>query len=50
MLTLNLYLKIDNCKINSEKLSRTKIGKDIPWEYLMSTIWAFEHIENKHSS
>ena len=28
---------------------KTKIGKHIPCEYSMSTIWGFDHIENKHS-
>ena len=50
MLTLNHSLKnIDNCKNNPEKFSTTKIGKHIPCGYSMSTIRAFDHIENKHN-
>ena len=30
-------------------LQKQKIGEDIPGEYLMSTIWGFDHIENKHA-
>ena len=41
--------KIDNCKNNPEKSSTTKIGKRIPCKYSMSTIWAFDHIENENS-
>ena len=41
----SLIKKIVGCA-NSLK---TKIGKHIPCEYSMSTIWGFDHIENKHS-
>ena len=30
-------------------VSTTKIGEHIPCGYSMSTIWAFDHIENKHT-
>ena len=30
-------------------LQKQKIGGDISGEYLMSTIWGFDHIENKHA-
>ena len=45
----HLIKKIDNCKNNPDKFSTTKIGEHIPCGYLMSTIWAFDNIENKHS-
>ena len=49
MLVLNLYLKkIDGCGNNSENSSATKIGEHIPCRYSMSTIRAFDHMENKH--
>ena len=35
--------------VGSANSSKTKIGKHIPCEYSMSTIWGFDHIENKHS-
>ena len=38
---------MDECANNPEKSSTTKIGENIPCGYLMSTIWAFDHIENK---
>ena len=41
--------KIDNCKNNPEKSSTTKVGEHIPFGYSMSTIWAFDNIDNKHS-
>ena len=34
---------------NSETSSTTKIGEHIPCGYSMSTIWAFDNIENKHT-
>ena len=43
-----LVKKIDGCANNPEKSSTTKIGDHIPSGYLMSTIWAFNDIENKH--
>ena len=51
MLTLKLYLdKIDGCANNPENFSTTKIGEHIPCGYSMPTIWAFDHMENKHNS
>ena len=44
-----LIKKEDNCKKNPQKSSITKIEKNIPCRYSTSTIWAFDHIENKHS-
>ena len=44
-----MIIKIDNCKNNLEKISTTKIGEHIPCAYSMSTIWALDNIENKHS-
>ena len=37
------------CANNPENSSRTKIGNHIPCRYSMSTIWAFDHIGNKHT-
>ena len=38
--------KIDACTNNPENSSTTKIGEHIPCGY---SIWAFDHIENKHT-
>ena len=43
----SLIKKIGDC--NPEKSLTTKIVKDILCEYSMSTIWTFDHIDNKHS-
>ena len=43
-----LIRKIDRCANNPENSSSTKIVEHIPCIYLMWTIWAFDHIENKH--
>ena len=32
-----------------QKTLQQKIGEHIPCGYLMSTIWGFDHIENKHT-
>ena len=44
-----LITKIDGHKNNPEKYSTTKIGEQIPCGYLKSTIWGFDHIEDKHT-
>ena len=44
----SLIRKIDRCANNPEKSSTTKISEHIFWGYLMSTIWAFDHIEKKN--
>ena len=44
----SLIRKIDGCENNPKYSSRTKIGQHIPCGYSMSTIWGFDHIENKH--
>ena len=44
-----LIWKIDNCKNNPEISSIRKTRKHAPCGYSMSTIWAFDHIENRHS-
>ena len=45
----SLIKKIDGCANNPENFSTAKIGEHIPCRYSMSTIWAFNHIENKHT-
>ena len=45
----SLIKKIDNCKNNPEKFSATKTDEYIPSGFSMSTIWAFDNIETKHS-
>ena len=45
----SLIKKIDGCANNSENSSITKVEEHIPVGYLMSTIWVFDHIENKHT-
>ena len=45
----SLNKKIGECANNRENYLTTKIGEHIPYGYSMSTIWAFDHIENKHS-
>ena len=45
----SLIKKIDGCKNNPENSSTTKIGEHIPCGYSRSTIWVFDHIENKHT-
>ena len=44
-----LIKKIDGCANNPENSSKTKIGRYIPCGCSMSRIWAFDHIENKHT-
>ena len=45
----SLIQKIDRCVNNPEKSSTTKIGEHIFLEvHSISTIWAFDIIENKH--
>ena len=44
-----LINKIDGCANNQEISSTIKIGEHIPCGYSMLTIWAFDHIENKHA-
>ena len=45
----SLIEKIDNCKNNPKKSSTTKIGEHIADVYSISTVWAFDNIENRHS-
>ena len=45
----SLIKQLHNCKNNPEKCSITNIEKHILCQYLMSTIWAIDHIENKQS-
>ena len=40
---------IDEYSNNTENSSTTKIGENIPAGQSMSTIWAFNNIENKHN-
>ena len=39
----------DGCSNNPEKSSTSKLGAHIPRGYSVLTIWAFDHIENKHT-
>ena len=43
----SLIKKIDGCANNPENSSTTKIGEHILCGCSMSTVWAFDHIENK---
>ena len=45
----NYKIDIDGCANNPENFSTTKIGEHILCGYSVSTIWAFDHIENKHT-
>ena len=45
----SLINKIDGCANNLDNSSTIKNGEHIPCLYSMSTIWAFDHIENKHT-
>ena len=45
----SLIRKIDRCANNPENSSTTKIVEHIPSGYSVSTIWAFDNIENKRS-
>ena len=45
----SLIRKIDGCVNNPEKSSTPKIGEHIPCRYSMSTIWRFDHVEDKHT-
>ena len=45
----SLIKKIEGCANNPEKSSTAKLGEHIPCGYSMSTISAFDHIENKHT-
>ena len=45
----SLIKKIDECASSPEKSSTKKTGEHIPCGYSMSTIWAFDYIENKHT-
>ena len=45
----SLIRKIYGRGNNPENSSTTKIGEHIPCRYSISTIWAFDSIENKHT-
>ena len=45
----SLVKKTDGCENNPEKSSTAKISEHIPCEYSMSTIWAFDNIENRNA-
>ena len=44
----SLIRKINGYANNLGKSLTTKIGSHIPCEYSMSTIWGFDHLEDKH--
>ena len=46
----SLIKRIDGCAINQENFLTTKIGEHVPCGYSVSTIWAFDHIENERTS
>ena len=43
-----LVKKIDSCENNPQISSARKIGEHSPCRYLLSTIWGFAQIVNKH--
>ena len=45
----SLIKNVDGCGNNPENSSTTKSGEHVPCRCSMSTIWAFENIENKHT-
>ena len=45
----SLIRKTDGCANNPTNYSTTKIGEHILCGYSISTIWAFDSIENKHT-
>ena len=45
----SLIKTIDGCANNPENSSTTKIAEYIPCEYLISSMWPFNNIENKHT-
>ena len=45
----SLIRKIDRCANNPEKSSTTKLVEQVPCGYSMTTIWGFNHIEDKHT-
>ena len=45
----SLIKKKDECVNNLENSSAAKIGEHVPFEYSKTKIWAFDHIENKHT-
>ena len=45
----SLIRKVDGYANNPGNSSTTKLGEHIPKGYLVSTIWGFDHIENKHT-
>ena len=45
----SLIKKVDGCANNPKNDSTTKIGEHIPCWYSMSTLWAFDNVENKHT-
>ena len=45
----SLIKKIDRYANNLLKKKKKKIGEHVPCGYSMSTIWAFDNIENRHT-
>ena len=45
----SLIKKVDGCASNLECSSTTDIAEHIPCGYSMSTIWAFNNLENRHT-
>ena len=44
----SLIKRINGCKNNFDKSFTTKVGENIACGYLMTTIWTFDAIGNKH--
>ena len=45
----SLIKKLDECASNLQNSSTRKISEHIPCRYSISTIWAFDNIENSHT-
>ena len=45
----SLIKKTDGCANNPKNFLTTKIGEHISSRYSMPTIWAFDHVESKHT-
>ena len=46
---VSLIKNVDGCANNPDNPSTMKVGEHILCGYSVSTIWTFDHIENKHT-